>query len=893
RADLCGLAAPLFYDPEAGRAWRYRYAGRRPWVAGGTMLYRRSLWAERPFDDVNDGEDTRFVWRLRPERVLALPDPAWFVGLVHAGGSSRKQLHAPRWQPRPADEVAALLGADAAYYTGARPLPVAPAPAPAPPEPPRVTVSIPTYGTPTHLRHAVESILAQTYPHLRVIVVADGGVPPWDALDGIDDPRLFRFSLEENGGRYFADAVVLAASDDPLFMVQDADDWSEPDRVATLLARLESEGADVAYAASFMCHEATPEDRWVQPFPALLEAPGEVFVHRAHHPAALYRAPALRAVGGPYGGMRIGYDSLLVNLLVLTARVAYEERALTTYRLCEGSLTRAPETGLGSAARDAAWDVLNARYQEARALHEAHRAGAFRADTLATLVGQRAGRGVTPEAQAALAREAARLRGFLTTGSQSEGEGIPAAVVRAPAPDATGLERLLDDPGVPWSGWTVSKGLARALAAHLEQHRPARVLETGSGVSTLVLARYAARHGAAVTVLEHDPAYWERTADLLAAHGLGDAVDLRYAPLAETPDGPWYDAALDGSFDFVFADGPPLSAGRTAVLPALHAHLADGWTLWLKDGRRPHERACVEYWSRRFPLARRLWDGDPRGVWVLSAEEPAPRPVVTRAPRAVPREAGDGARGGEPVLEKEPLVSCLMPTRDRRPFVAQAIRYFLRQDYPHRELVVVDDGDDPVEDLMPDDPRIVYVRLPGRASIGAKRNVAGDAARGEVLLCWDDDDWYGAGRLRAQVGPLVRGEADVTALGRSPFLCIPTGRFWQCSARIHARMFYKQVVGGTLAFRRGPWRAGARFPDGSLAEDAALLRDLLHRGARLAPIVNRDLFVYIRHDANSWRFQQGSHLDRQGWNVAPWPAGMPEEDRAFYRALREARAVAA
>ena len=39
-----------------------------------------------------------------------------------------------------------------------------------------------------------------------------------------------------------------------------------------------------------------------------------------------------------------------------------------------------------------------------------------------------------------------------------------------------------------------------------------------------------------------------------------------------------------------------------------------------------------------------------------------------------------------------PLISCIMPTRDRPHFVAQAVRYFRRQDHPALELVVVDDG---------------------------------------------------------------------------------------------------------------------------------------------------------------------------------------------------------
>ena len=56
------------------------------------------------------------------------------------------------------------------------------------------------------------------------------------------------------------------------------------------------------------------------------------------------------------------------------------------------------------------------------------------------------------------------------------------------------------------------------------------------------------------------------------------------------------------------------------------------------------------------------------------------------------------------------LVSCIMPSADRPRFVPQAIAQFLHQDYEHRELIVLDDGVQSVEDLMPDDPRVRYVR---------------------------------------------------------------------------------------------------------------------------------------------------------------------------------------
>jgi hypothetical protein len=44
------------------------------------------------------------------------------------------------------------------------------------------------------------------------------------------------------------------------------------------------------------------------------------------------------------------------------------------------------------------------------------------------------------------------------------------------------------------------------------------------------------------------------------------------------------------------------------------------------------------------------------------------------------------------ISSEEPLVSCIMPTCDRLQFVPEAVRGFLKQDYPNLELVIVDDG---------------------------------------------------------------------------------------------------------------------------------------------------------------------------------------------------------
>jgi len=237
------------------------------------------------------------------------------------------------------------------------------------------------------------------------------------------------------------------------------------------------------------------------------------------------------------------------------------------------------------------------------------------------------------------------------------------------------------------------------------------------------------------------------------------------------------------------------------------------------------------------------------------------------------------------VSSSPPLVSCIMPTRDRRELALQAIEYFLRQDYPERELVIVDDGAEPLP--VPEDGRIRYMRLPSPASIGHKRNLALEQSQGEIIVHWDDDDWYAPDRIRHQVQPLLSGEADLAGLTAEHFYSLQGGRFWGCTPQLHSRMFFADVHGRSLAYAKRVWGKQARFPDLSLAEDARFLQAVLRQGRRLARKPNPDKFVYVRHGDNTWQFECGEFLLPRGWKVREVPAFLPEGDLAFYRGFSQ------
>jgi hypothetical protein len=93
------------------------------------------------------------------------------------------------------------------------------------------------------------------------------------------------------------------------------------------------------------------------------------------------------------------------------------------------------------------------------------------------------------------------------------------------------------------------------------------------------------------------------------------------------------------------------------------------------------------------------------------------------------------------------LVSVILPTRDRAALVPRAIATVLAQSYTHWELVVVDDGsvdETPSVLARPEyasDPRIHVHRTEG-VTLPCARNLALDAAVGDVVVYLDDDNMF-------------------------------------------------------------------------------------------------------------------------------------------------------
>lgn len=180
----------------------------------------------------------------------------------------------------------------------------------------------------------------------------------------------------------------------------------------------------------------------------------------------------------------------------------------------------------------------------------------------------------------------------------------------------TSLHALIDlrYPLPPMRLWGISPDFANLLVTVIKQHRPARILELGSGTST-VIASYAldaAGIEGHITSLEHVDEFTQDNQRTLALHGFVEFAHIVHAPLAsvtlEDKQYPWYDtSALDSihGIDLLIVDGPPdrESKGyRFPALPLLYDKLNDGAIILVDDYIRTAEYQMVNAWLEAYNL---------------------------------------------------------------------------------------------------------------------------------------------------------------------------------------------------------------------------------------------------------------------------------------------------
>jgi hypothetical protein len=198
-------------------------------------------------------------------------------------------------------------------------------------------------------------------------------------------------------------------------------------------------------------------------------------------------------------------------------------------------------------------------------------------------------------------------------------------------------------------------------------------------------------------------------------------------------------------------------------------------------------------------------------------------------------------------FKKYPFVSVCTPTFNRRPFIPAMLACFNNQEYPQdrMEWIIIDDGTDPVEDLVASHPRVKYFKYDTKMTLGMKRNLLHEKSRGEILVYMDDDDYYPPQRVSHAVHMLVT-HPDALCAGSSEIYI-----YFKHIAQMKRFGPYgpNHATAGTFAFKRKLLKHHRYNDEACLAEERAFLKDYTVPFVQLDPM---KVILVFSHDHNTF-----------------------------------------
>jgi glycosyltransferase involved in cell wall biosynthesis len=172
------------------------------------------------------------------------------------------------------------------------------------------------------------------------------------------------------------------------------------------------------------------------------------------------------------------------------------------------------------------------------------------------------------------------------------------------------------------------------------------------------------------------------------------------------------------------------------------------------------------------------------------------------------------------------------------------------QSYPEDKLewVIVDDGDDAIDDTLIGVPNVVYVRCPKGMSISDKRNLGVDKAMYDVVAFMDDDDVYPNNSILQRAAMMLKEPAKECAfcttipcydiVKYSSFMNIPPMRL----------PMSERVSEATLIFTKKFWNEKKFEGSINIAEADAFIRGREHMCREISP---QEVIVSLVHPLNT------------------------------------------
>lgn len=204
------------------------------------------------------------------------------------------------------------------------------------------------------------------------------------------------------------------------------------------------------------------------------------------------------------------------------------------------------------------------------------------------------------------------------------------------------------------------------------------------------------------------------------------------------------------------------------------------------------------------------------------------------------------------VSNKKPFVSICTVTCNRPEFLKIAERIVKDQDYPHEllEWVILDDSDEdnvyrPNSSI---DLKVKYKKLQKKLPIGKKRNDSHSLCKGEIIIYFDDDDYYPPSRVSYTVNELLKSKKLIAGSTFLPILYISNFEAW-----ISGPFAKNHATGNTFAFKKD-LLSHTKFNDScKCGEEKEFLKNYKIPMVQLDPIKT---LIAIAHDYNTFGKEQ-------------------------------------
>lgn len=114
---------------------------------------------------------------------------------------------------------------------------------------PLVSISMPAFNAELYIAEAIDSVLAQTYQNIELIICDDGSSDGTrQIIEKYSDPRIIKIFSPVNRGLIATRNEIAQIAKGKYLALLDADDVAFPDRIATQVKFLESGEADICGA---------------------------------------------------------------------------------------------------------------------------------------------------------------------------------------------------------------------------------------------------------------------------------------------------------------------------------------------------------------------------------------------------------------------------------------------------------------------------------------------------------------------------------------------------------------------------------------------------------------------------------------------------------------------